>query len=143
MLLAVAVVSMSCGGSDNKGATPTTTATTDTANPGATAAISTTTAPKVDPKLCPAKALDIAKGPVAIDFWHSMTAANEDALKKLTDKYNAGQSKVKVTLQYQGTYDESLQKYAAGGCGGEVPPGNQTAEEATRTVNRATSSPPH
>ena len=97
MLLAVALVSMSCGGSDNKGATPTTTPTTDTANPGATAAISTTTAPKVDPKLCPANALDSAKGPVAIDFWHSMTAANEDALKKLTDKYNAGQSKVKVT----------------------------------------------
>jgi sn-glycerol 3-phosphate transport system substrate-binding protein len=134
MLLAVAVVSMSCGGSDNKGATPTTTATTDTAAPGATDAISTTTTAKVDPKLCPAKALDSAKGPVAIDFWHSMTAANEDALKKLTDKYNAGQTKVKVTLKYQGTYDESLQKYVAGVRGGELPQVIQTEETAMQTM---------
>ena len=122
MLVAVALVSMSCGGGDDsESSAPETTATTDTpASSGSTAALPTTTTAKVDPKLCPVKALDTAKG-VEVTFWHSMTAANEDALKKLTDKYNASQTKVKVTLKYQGTYDESLQKYIAGVRGGELP----------------------
>ena len=134
LLLVVAVVSISCGGGNNKNASPTTTAATDTSLSSSTTAIPATTAPKVDPKLCPVKALDSAKGPVAIDFWHSMSVANEDALKNLTDKYNASQSKVKVTLKYQGTYDESLQKYVAGVRGGELPQLIQTEETAMQTM---------
>ena len=63
-----------------------------------------------------------------------MSVANEDALKNLTDKYNASQTKVKVTLKYQGTYDESLQKYVAGVRGGELPQLIQTEETAMQTM---------
>ena len=135
MVLAVALVAMSCGGGDDKEAAPSTTATNDVSpSSGSTAAIPTTTAAKVDPKLCPTKALDTAKGPVEISFWHSMSSANEDALKKLTEKYNASQTKVKVALKYQGTYDESLQKYVAGVRGGELPSMIQTEETAMQTM---------
>jgi len=135
MLSAVALVSMSCGGGDDKEASPSTTATGDaTASSASTTAIPTTTAAKVDPKLCPVKALDTAKGPVEITFWHSMSVANEDALKKLTEKYNASQTKVKVALKYQGTYDESIQKYVAGVRGGELPNMIQTEETAMQTM---------
>ena len=49
--------------------------------------------------------------PVAITFWHAMTAANEDALVKLTNAYNASQAKVRVTLINQGGYEQSIEKY--------------------------------
>ena len=63
-----------------------------------------------------------------------MTAANEEALKKLAEKYNASQTKVKVTLNYQRTYDESLQKYIAGVRGGDLPNMIQTEEPAMQTM---------
>ena len=133
-VLAVALVAASCGGGDDKEAAVSTTTNAVTASSSSTAAIPTTTAAKVDPKLCPTKALDTAKGPVEISFWHSMSAANEDALKKLTEKYNAAQAKVKVALKYQGTYDESIQKYVAGVRGGELPSMIQTEETAMQTM---------
>ena len=125
---------MSCGGGDDKEAATVTTISDAPSSSGATSTIPTTTAAKVDPKLCPTKALDTAKGPVEISFWHSMSAANEDALKKLTEKYNAAQAKVKVALKYQGTYDESIQKYVAGVRGGELPSMIQTEETAMQTM---------
>ena len=134
MLLTVALVSMSCGRGDDGEASAPTSTTNDVPATGATAAIPTTTAAKVDSKLCPVKALDTAKGPVEVSFWHSMSAANEDALEKLTEKYNAGQTKVKVALKYQGTYDESIQKYVAGVRGGELPSMIQTEETAMQTM---------
>jgi len=133
LVLAVALVSVSCGGDDDD-SSPSTTSSESPVAPGATAAIPTTTAANVDPKLCPVKALDTAKAPIEISFWHSMSAANEEALKKLTDKYNAAQTKVKVTLNYQRTYDESLQKYIAGVRGGDLPSMIQTEETAMQTM---------
>ena len=41
---------------------------------------------------------------------------------------------MKVTLKYQGTYDESLQKYIAGVRGGELPQVMQTEETAMQTM---------
>src|SRR4030042_3036869 len=58
---------------------------------------------------------------VEIDFWHAMNAANQDPLKALTDRFNASQSEVKVTLQFQGTYEENLAKLLASRGGGGVP----------------------
>jgi sn-glycerol 3-phosphate transport system substrate-binding protein len=63
---------------------------------------------------CPLDALAKAKGPVDITFWHAMTRANEDELKKLTDEYNASQSKVKVTLSASPSYQDNLTRYTAG-----------------------------
>jgi len=47
---------------------------------------------------------------VKIDFWHAMNAANQEALKRLTDRFNASQTDVQVNLQFQGTYEDNLRK---------------------------------
>lgn len=70
---------------------------------------------------CPVKALDSAKGPVTITFWHAMNEANSPTLKKLTDEYNASQDKVRVKLVFTGSYKETLDKYLATLRGGVLP----------------------
>jgi sn-glycerol 3-phosphate transport system substrate-binding protein len=52
-------------------------------------------------------------GPVSITFWHSMTAANENTLKALVQSFNTSQDEVTVNLVFQGTYDDSLNKFLA------------------------------
>jgi sn-glycerol 3-phosphate transport system substrate-binding protein len=59
---------------------------------------------------CPTKALAAAGGPVQITFWHGMNGPLADELQKLTDGYNAGQSKVHVTL-IQSSYEQTIDKY--------------------------------
>lgn len=126
-LVALAALAAACGddGGGGADATPTTVAAAVSSGAGTgasgTGAAAPTTTAAVDPKLCPTKALDAAKSPVNITFWHGMTEANEKALAALTDKYNASQTKVKVTLQYQGTYDQTLTKYLAALRGGDLP----------------------
>lgn len=70
---------------------------------------------------CPVAALDGAKGPVTITLWHSMTRANEDALKKIVSGFEAANPKVKVELVNQTSYDVSLQKFEQGLSTGDVP----------------------
>ena len=72
----------------------------------------TTTAVAAD-KLppCPVDALASVTAPVEITFWHAMTADNERALQQITDAYNAGQTKVKVTLVNQTGYEQAIDKY--------------------------------
>ena len=62
LLLAVALVGAACGGGDDTESTPSTTVASDgAATTGSSATVPATTAGKVDPKLCPVKALDTAK----------------------------------------------------------------------------------
>src|SRR5205823_1205505 len=72
-----------------------------------------TTAASVDQlaKQCPVAALAAAAKPVKITYWHAMTRANEDTLKKLTAKFNASQHDVQVTLVNQQGYDDNFTKY--------------------------------
>jgi len=70
---------------------------------------------------CPLGALAQAKKPVEITFWHSMPAANEETLKRVTDQFNSSQSAVKVTLVNQITYEDTLTKYRAGLGTGDLP----------------------
>ena len=58
---------------------------------------------------------------VKIKFWHTMNAANQEALKKLTDRFNSSQTEVQVELQYQGTYEDNLRKLLASRASGDVP----------------------
>jgi len=83
-----------------------------------------------DAAACPVDALESATSPVEITFWHSMTANNEVTLKALTDEYNASQDAVRVTLAFQGTYDESSDKYITALRGGDLP--NVVMLEETR-----------
>src|SRR4030042_6013966 len=45
---------------------------------------------------------------VKIKFWHAMNAANQEALKRLPDRFNSSQSEGQVELQFQGTYEANL-----------------------------------
>jgi sn-glycerol 3-phosphate transport system substrate-binding protein len=87
-LALLAIVLAACGGGGGEEGTPATT-------PGGAAAVTP------------------SGEPVTITFWHAMNAANEDTLKRLTDKFNASQDRITVSLVYQGTYDDVLNKVLA------------------------------
>lgn len=49
---------------------------------------------------------------IDLTFWHSMGGVNAKALQSLTDQFNSRQNgRIKVTLQYQGNYDDTLNKF--------------------------------
>jgi sn-glycerol 3-phosphate transport system substrate-binding protein len=74
-------------------------------------------------------------GPVSITFWHSMTAANQDTLKALADTFNGSQSEVTVNLVFQGTYDDSLNKFLASlGRASELPAIVQIEDASTQLM---------
>lgn len=98
---------------------PPTTGPPVTAAPGETLAptttappVTTTTTPLSALPPCPVEALAAITSPVEITFWHAMSAENEKALTELTDAYNAGQQKVRVRLENQGGYKQTLDKYS-------------------------------
>ena len=74
-------------------------------------------------------------GPVSITFWHSLTAANQDTLKALVQSFNSSQNEVTVNLIFQGTYDDSLNKYLASlGRASELPAIIQIEEGSTQLM---------
>jgi sn-glycerol 3-phosphate transport system substrate-binding protein len=74
-------------------------------------------------------------GPVSITFWHSMTAANEKTLEALVQTFNSSQDEVTVNLVFQGTYDDSLNKFLASlGRASELPALIQTADLFTQLM---------
>ena len=46
-----------------------------------------------------------------LTLWHGLNAESETALTTLTDAYNASQTKVRVELQNQGNYSQTIDKY--------------------------------
>jgi sn-glycerol 3-phosphate transport system substrate-binding protein len=119
--LAVTLLAAACGSGSKSSSDSTTppTASTGTTATGSATTGSATTAPgptttavpadKLPP--CPVDALASVTAPVEITFWHEMAADNERALQQITDAYNAGQTKVKVTLVNQTGYEQAIDKY--------------------------------
>lgn len=148
VLVTFGLVAAACGGSDDGDATPATTAAPVTTAPGddgddgdddgdGEEAPATTLAPLPEPDpgselaaLCPVDALDGASGPVSIDFWHSMTVELEETLAGLVADYNASQDRVNVNLLFQGSYNESLDKFQTALRGGVRPSIIQLEETA-------------
>jgi sn-glycerol 3-phosphate transport system substrate-binding protein len=91
-------------GDDNDNDTDPTTGTTPPAP-------TTTQAPLAEFSDCPTDALDGAAGPVDITFWHGMNDVLEDSLIALTDAYNASQDRVRVTLQNQTGYNQTIDQF--------------------------------
>ncbi|MEV4555762.1 ABC transporter substrate-binding protein [Kitasatospora sp. NPDC049285] len=61
-----------------------------------------------------ASALDQASGVTTVEFWHSMTGKNADALTALVNQFNAAhQGKIEVKPLFQGSYDDLIAKYKA------------------------------
>ncbi len=72
---------------------------------------------------CPLGALKSAKNkPVEITYWQGgLQRANEEAILRLTDKFNSSQNDVRVTVVNQTTYADTLNKFRAGLSSGDLP----------------------
>jgi sn-glycerol 3-phosphate transport system substrate-binding protein len=104
LAVALALATGACGGGSGSGSS--------TGGAG-------TTAPKLP--ACPLDALQRAPKPVEITYWHAMTRANEDELKKLTAQFNAGQHDVHVTLSAAASYPDNFTRFKAGLSTGALP----------------------
>jgi sn-glycerol 3-phosphate transport system substrate-binding protein len=71
----------------------------------------TTTTPLDTLPPCPVDALDGVTSPVEITFWHGLVSVLETTLTDLTEEYNASQDRVRVTLENQGGYNQTIDKY--------------------------------
>ena len=101
-------------------ATPTTVAGQTTV-PGQTAPTAPPTAPPTtQPRLIDSlppcdvdalDALDAASGPVDLLFWHGLSNELGRELERLTEVYNASQDRVRVQLEFQGGYEQTIDKY--------------------------------
>lgn len=82
--------------------------------------VPTTTTPLDTLPTCAVDALDDNPdgGPVEVLFWHGWTGETDTAIEALTEAYNASQSRVRVKLEPQGSYDETFDKYIQSGQGG-------------------------
>ena len=60
-----------------------------------------------------ARPVDLTSGPeVDPVFWHSMSGTNAAALQTMVDDFNTRHSShIKVTTQYQGSYDDAVKKF--------------------------------
>ncbi|MDD3336028.1 MAG: ABC transporter substrate-binding protein [Eubacteriales bacterium] len=57
-----------------------------------------------------------AEGEVELTFWHSMGGVNGEAIAKMVEDFNtANVGKIKVNTEYQGTYDDAINKIQAAG----------------------------
>jgi len=101
-VFAIAGLLAACGGGSSKSASTTPT------SPGTLPA-------------CPLAALASAKKPVDITYWHAMARANEDALKRLTDRFNAQQHDVHVSLSAAASYTDNFTRFKAGLSTGVLP----------------------
>lgn len=60
---------------------------------------------------CPVDDVTSATAPVAVTVWHAYQGLQASTLQQIADGFNASQTKVKVELQAQGTYEELLKKF--------------------------------
>ena len=49
-------------------------------------------------------------GKTKITFWHSMGGKGGEAIKYLTNEFNKSQNEIEVTAEYQGSYDDAINK---------------------------------
>ncbi len=71
----------------------------------------TTSTPLASLPACPVGAHADAAEPIELTFWFGLQTEVEGHLQALTDQYNAGQDKVRVTLQNQVGTKETIDKY--------------------------------
>lgn len=74
------------------------------------------------------------EAPCTITIWHSMPSLAEGVINRMADEFNASQSRYRVELIYQGTYNESLNKLIASIRSGDVPAAIQLADVSTQIM---------
>jgi sn-glycerol 3-phosphate transport system substrate-binding protein len=127
LLLVSALAVAACSSDADTNADPSTTVGTQTST-------TLTEVPVADPDsdlaaLCPATT---PTQPVTLELWHAMPVELGEALTALTDRYNASQNLVTVNLVFQGSYDDTLDKYLTALRGGTRPALIQLEETATQ-----------
>ena len=63
----------------------------------------------------------LADDKVTVTFWYSLSGTNAEAIKTIVDLYNESQDKVFVDAQYQGEYDDAINKFGQAFAGGAKP----------------------
>ena len=75
-----------------------------------------------------------AQAQTEIQWWHSMTAVNNDWVNDLAKDFNASQKDYKVVPTYKGSYDESFTAAVAAFRAGKGPNILQVFEVGTATM---------
>ena len=75
-----------------------------------------------------------AQAQTEIQWWHSMTAVNNDVVNDLAKNFNASQKAYKIVPTYKGTYDESFTAAVAAFRAGNAPHILQVFEVGTATM---------
>ena len=78
-----------------------------------------------------------AQAVTEIQWWHSMTGANNDRVNALAKRFNDTQKDYKVTAVYKGQYDESMTAAIAAFRAGNAPAILQVFEVGTATMMSA------
>src|SRR5215831_13037735 len=78
-----------------------------------------------------------AQAVTEIQWWHSMTGANNDRVNALAKRFNESQSDYKVTAVFKGQYDESMTAAIAAYRSGNAPALLQVFEVGTATMMSA------
>ncbi|MBO4377616.1 MAG: ABC transporter substrate-binding protein [Clostridia bacterium] len=59
----------------------------------------------------------LADDKTTVVFWYSLEGVNAETIKGIVDEFNASQDKIFVDAQYQGAYDDAINKLKAAGMG--------------------------
>jgi sn-glycerol 3-phosphate transport system substrate-binding protein len=60
---------------------------------------------------CKPAALDDATGPVELTFWHGLSNETKTELERQTAEFNSSQNRIRVNLEFQGSYEITIDKY--------------------------------
>ncbi|SDJ68548.1 sn-glycerol-3-phosphate ABC transporter substrate-binding protein UgpB [Variovorax sp. OV700] len=77
---------------------------------------------------------NVAQAQTEIQWWHSMTAVNNEWVNDLAKQFNESQKEYKVVPTYKGTYDESMTASIAAFRSGNAPHILQVFEVGTATM---------
>lgn len=80
---------------------------------------------------------DSDDGKTKVQFWHSMSDDNGDALEDIVDDFNEQSDDVEVEATYQGSYDDSMAKLRAVGDSDEAPALVQVYEIGTKYMSES------
>ena len=83
-------------------------------------------------------AASTAAAQTEIQWWHAMTGANNEAVVKLANDFNAAQKEFKVVASYRGSYPDTLNAGIAAFRAGQAPHILQVFEVGTATMMAAT-----
>ena len=76
-----------------------------------------------------------SSGKTQITVWHAMGGVNGEAMQEMVDDFNASQDEVEVSIEYQGTYDDTITKLKAAMQSGELPDVCQMYDVGTKFMS--------